>query len=138
MFGYDTADIDVRALIHGDNLVNWDQNQGIYLIEETVVENVMVMEDEIGNKTYLLGLYDDLCYSDGTPITAWDYAFSILLMMSHEIEEIGGKIYRSEHLLGSAEYLTGELPFLTGVGVIDDHQLAITLDHNFQIGRAHV
>ena len=131
MFGNDTADIDVRALIHGYNLVNWDQNQGTYLIDESVVENVMVAEDDLGNKTYFLALYDDLYYSDGTPITAWDYAFSILLMMSHEIEEIGGKIYRSEHILGSEEYLTGELPYLTGVGVIDDHQLSITLDHEF-------
>ena len=30
MFGNNTADIDVRALIHGYNLVNWDQNQGTY------------------------------------------------------------------------------------------------------------
>ena len=119
MFGNDTADIDVRALIHGYNLVNWDQNQGVYLIDESVVENVLVAEDELGNRTYFLVLYDDLYYSDGTPITAWDYAFSILLMMSHEIEEIGGKIYRSEHILGSDEYLTGELPYLTGAGVID-------------------
>ena len=28
MFGNNTADIDVRALIHGYNLVSWDQNQG--------------------------------------------------------------------------------------------------------------
>ena len=131
MFGNDTADIDVRALIHGYNLVNWDQNQGVYLIDESVVENVMIMEDDLGDKTYYLALYDDLYYSDGTPITAWDYAFSILLMMSKEIEQIGGKIYRSEHIMGSHEYLTGELPYLSGVGVIDDHQLAITLDHNF-------
>jgi len=27
MIGNDTADIDVRALIHGYNLVNWDQSQ---------------------------------------------------------------------------------------------------------------
>ena len=131
MFGNDTADIDVRALIHGYNLVNWDQNQGVYLIDESVVENVMVAEDDIGNKTYFLGLYDDLYYSDGTPITAWDYAFSILLMMSHEIEEIGGKIYRSEHIMGSQDYLEGRQPYLEGVAVLDDHQLAITLDHNF-------
>ena len=32
MFGNDTADIDVRALIHGYNLVNWDQNQGVYIL----------------------------------------------------------------------------------------------------------
>ena len=131
MFGNDTADIDVRALIHGYNLVNWDQNQGVYLIDESVVESVLIAEDELGNKTYFLALYDDLYYSDGTPITAWDYAFSLLLMMSPEIEEIGGKIYRAEHILGYKEYLTGELPYLTGVGVIDDHQLAITLDHEF-------
>ena len=131
MFGNDTADIDVRALIHGYNLVNWDQNQGVYLIDESVVESVMVAEDEIGNRTYFLALYDDLYYSDGTPITAWDYAFSLLLMMSPEIEQIGGKIYRAEHILGYDEYITGELPYLTGVGVIDDHQLSITLDHEF-------
>ena len=131
MFGNNTSDIDVRALIHGYNLVNWNQNQGVYLIDESVVENVMVSEDEIGNKTYFLALYDDLYYSDGTPITAWDYAFSLLLMMSPEIEQIGGKIYRAEHILGYNEYITGELPYLTGVGVIDDHQLSITLDHDF-------
>ena len=131
MFGNDTADIDVRALIHGYNLVNWDQNQGVYLIDESVVENVMVVTNELGDKTYFFGLYDDLYYSDGTQITAWDYAFSLLLMMSPEIEQIGGKIYRAEHILGYDEYITGEVPYLLGVGVIDDYQLAITLDHNF-------
>ena len=131
MFGNDTADIDVRALIHGYNLVNWDQSQGVYVIDESVVENLLVADDAYGNKTYFLGLYEDLYYSDGTPITAWDYAFSLLLMMSHEIEEIGGKIYRSEHILGSREYLQGSVPYLQGVGVIDDHQLAITLDSEF-------
>ena len=131
MFGNDTADIDVRALIHGYNLVNWDQNQGVYLIDESVVESVLVTENSLGDKTYYLGLYDDLYYNDGTPITAWDYAFSLLLMMAPEIEQIGGKVYRSEHILGYNEYITGQLPYLYGVGVIDDHQLAITLDHNF-------
>ena len=131
MFGNDTADIDVRALIHGYNLVNWDQNQGVYVIDESVVENLIVTADDEGNKTYYLSLYDDLYYSDGTPITAWDYAFSLLLLMSHEIEEIGGKIYRSEHILGSGAYLQGVVPYLEGVAVLDEHQLAITLDHGF-------
>ena len=131
MFGNDTADIDVRALIHGYNLVNWNQNQGVYLIDESVVESTLVVENEIGDKTYYFGLYDDLYYCDGTPITAWDYAFSLLLMMAPEIEQIGGKIYRCEHILGYDEYITGQLPYLNGVAVLDDHQLAITLDHEF-------
>ena len=131
MFGNDTADIDVRALIHGYNLVNWDQSQGVYVIDKTVVEDSMVMESGEGDKTYFLTLYDDLYYSDGSPITAWDYAFSLLLMMSPQIEEIGGKIYRAEHIKGAADYITGAKKWLSGVGVIDDYQLAITLDHEF-------
>ncbi len=131
MIGNDTADIDVRALIHGYNLVNWDQSQGVYVIDPSVVQNVKVMEDAEGNRTYFLGLWEDLQYSDGTPITAWDYAFSLLLMMSPEIEEIGGKIYRAEHILGYDEYITKQADTLGGVSVLSDYQLAITLDHEF-------
>ena len=144
LFGNDTADIDVRALIHGYNLVNWDQNQGVYVMDPSVVTDYQVTIDDLGNKTYRMILADDLYYSDGSPITAWDYAFSILLMMSPEVEAIGGKIYRAEHILGYDEYiatrkkilngeeLTDEDVFsLGGVEVHDDHQLWITLDHEF-------
>ena len=149
MFGNDTADIDVRALIHGYNLVNWDQNQGVYVMDPSVVADYQVVLDELGNKTYRILLEDDLFYSDGTPITAWDYAFSILLMMSPEVEKIGGKIYRAEHLLGYDEYINTririmngeELDFsnttqgdtfsLGGVEVHSDRELWITLDHDF-------
>ena len=120
MFGNDTADIDVRALIHGLNLVNWDQNQGTYVFDESVVRDKLVQDDDVGNRTYYIALWDDLKYSDGTPITAWDYAFSMLLMMSPEIEQIGGKIYRAEHILGFNEYITGAAPCLRGVEVLDD------------------
>ena len=143
MFGNDTADIDVRALIHGYNLVNWDQNQGIYVFDPSVVVRYEKRADSEGNHIYYILLADDLEYSDGTPITAWDYAFSLLLMMSPEMEQIGAKIYRAEHLFGYSEYISGrlkairgeEVPFteksLTGVDVIDDYQLMITLDHEF-------
>ena len=149
MFGNDTADIDVRALIHGYNLVNWDQNQGVYVMDPSVVTEYQIVLDELGNKTYRMMLADDLYYSDGTPITAWDYAFSILLMMSPEVEKIGGKIYRAEHLLGYDDYIATrikimngeELDFsntdhgdtfsLGGVEVHNDRELWITLDHEF-------
>ena len=145
MFGNDTADIDVRALIHGYNLVNWDQNQGVYVLDPTVVVDTEVVDDELGNRTYYLALAEDLMYSDGTEITAWDYAFSLLLMMAPEVEKIGGKIYRAQHILGYDKYIDychevmdgvpeeerkGNFA-LNGVEVISDHQIAITLDHEF-------
>jgi Bacterial extracellular solute-binding proteins, family 5 Middle. len=148
LFGNDTADIDVRALIHGYNLVNWDQNQGTYVFDPSVVEQISPVEvDEYGNHTYKMVIYDDLFYSDGTPITAWDYAFSILLMMSPEIEAIGGKIYRAEHLLGYDDYIKtrkkilngeeldlgpdGDVLYLSGVEVHDDYEIWFHLDSEF-------
>ncbi|MCR5566087.1 MAG: hypothetical protein K6F61_04485 [Clostridiales bacterium] len=144
LFGNDTADIDVRALIHGYNLVNWDQSQGTYVMDPSVVKEFKVAVDEYGNKVYQILLWDNLFYSDGTPITAWDYAFSVLLMMSPEVEAIGGKIYRAEHLLGYDEYiatrkkiLAGEeltdndVLSLGGVEVHNDYEIWFTLDNEF-------
>ena len=145
MFGNDTADIDVRALIHGYNLVNWDQNQGTYVFDPSVVRKVEVQQDELGNKIYTMVLADNLYYSNGEKITAWDYAFSILLMMSPEIEQIGGKIYRAEHLMGYDDYIAtrrkvmkGEainpivdVDYLSGVNVLGDYQLRFFLNQEF-------
>ena len=47
MFGNNTADIDVRALIHGYNLVNWDQNQGTYVFDPSVVREATVYVDDV-------------------------------------------------------------------------------------------
>ena len=145
MFGNNTADIDVRALIHGYNLVNWDQNQGTYVFDPSVVRRVVARTSADGYREYSLVLADNLYYSDGTKITAWDYAFSILLMMSPEIEEIGGKIYRAEHLVDYDQYIAArrkamageeldpaeDLDYLTGVTVLSDYQLRFWLDPDF-------
>jgi len=145
MFGNNTADIDVRALIHGYNLVNWDQNQGTYVFDPSVVRSATASFDNEGDHRFNLVLADNLYYSDGTHITAWDYAFSLLLMMSPEIEEIGGKIYRAEHILGYDDYIAArrkimagealdpdnDVDFLSGVRVIDDYQIEFRLDANY-------
>ena len=49
MFGNNTSDIDVRALLHGYNLVEWDQNQATYVINPDVVTGIQVTEDPNGN-----------------------------------------------------------------------------------------
>ncbi len=131
MFGNNTSDIDVRALLHGYNLVDWDQVQGVYIIDDYVVKKNTVTQDAMGNKTYHMTIRDDLYYSDGSHITSWDYAFSFLLMMAPEIEEIGGKIYRAEHILGYEDYILKRTHYLQGVRVKGDFQLEITLDHEF-------
>ncbi len=131
MFSNGSSDMDVRTMIHGYSLVNWDNSQGVYTVDPNVVRDVMILDNDAGDRTYYLILQDGLYYSDGSEITSWDYAFSILLSMSPVMEEIGGSITRSEHILGGTDYSSGANSRLSGVKILSDRQLAVTLDHAY-------
>ena len=127
MWGRNTADMDVRTLVHGYNLVRWNGELGTYGIDDTVVSGIVVTEDQAGNRTYTLALYEDMSYNDGTPITARDYAFSLLFSIAPEVAEIGGAVSGADHIYGVDEYKNGESAALTGVRLLGDYQLAITV-----------
>ena len=133
LWGNGTSDQDVRAMIHGYNLIHWNAEEGVFEPDHSVVSGIVATEDgtEGSDRTYTIALYDDLRYSDGTPITARDYAFSLLLTMSPEAEAIGGKVLHPTHLVGYEEYISGQAQTLAGVRVIDDHILAITVKGAF-------
>ena len=83
MWGALTSDLDVQRLIHGYNLVEWRTDRGgAYNIDPTVVSGIVVTQNQAGDRTFTFDIYSDLLYSDGTQITAWDYAFSWLLSMA--------------------------------------------------------
>lgn len=126
-----TSDGDVRSLIHGYNLVMWDGEKGMYTHDPSVVNNIGVRENENGDRTYLIALHDNLYYSNGEKITAWDYAFSYLLSIAPEIDEIGGHSAKKEYLYGYSAYMDGTVNYLAGVQVLAEDQLMITLDHEF-------
>ena len=127
MWGRNTADMDVRTLVHGYNLVRWNGELGTYGIDDTVVSGIVVTEDQAGNRTYTLALYEDMSYNDGTPITARDYAFSLLFSIAPEVAEIGGAVSGADHIYGVDEYKNGESTALAGVRLLGDYQLAITV-----------
>ena len=131
MWGSNASDIDVRMLLHAYNLMEWNADESMFDIDETVVSGVAVTERYSGERTYTLALYDDLKYSDGTPITAYDYAFSILLSASPEVAAIGGNISASDCIYGMAEYKSGESKALAGVHVINDHLFSITISAEY-------
>lgn len=127
MWGNNTSDLDVRLLLHGYNLMEWKSAEATYGMDDSVVSGMVVTQDSAGNRTYTIALYDDLKYSDGTDITAWDYAFSILLSAAPEVAEIGGKTNDSDYILGLGAYKYGESRTISGVRVLGDHQLSITV-----------
>ena len=131
LWGNATSDIDVRDLLHGYNLIMWDQENGMFREDPSVVKGIVVTQNEDGDRSFTLLLYDDLRYSDGTPITAWDYAFSYLFTISPEIEKIGGTPRRMEQFVGYEAYASGQVNALAGVRVTDDDLLTVTISHEY-------
>ncbi len=131
LWGNDTSDLDVRLLLHGYNTVYWDNELGLFTVDPSVVSGLLTEENPEGDRRYTLALYEDLYYSDGTQITAWDYAFSILLNMSPVISELGGTPRPLEYLYGYEEYITGQAQALAGVRVINDYVLEITVSGEY-------
>ncbi len=131
MWGNSTTDIDVRVLIHGYNLVTWENALAMFIPDSQVVERVATTDLANGNRQYTFTLKDDLFYCDGTQITAWDYAFSILFTISPEIIPTGGTPVHEDFLVGYEEYFNGEVDYYAGVRVLDDFTLRFEVQSDY-------
>ncbi len=129
-WGNATSDMDVRDLLHAYDLVCWDAENCMFTVDPSVVSGMAVTENEAGDRTYTMALYHDLYWSDGTPITARDYAFSYLFSLAPEVDELReSNPHRGEQFVGYQAYADKEVPWLAGVRVIADDMLSVTLDH---------
>ena len=127
LWGSNTSDIDVRQLVTGYNLIRWDGDMSVFRFDHTVVSGAAIGDDQDGNRRYLVSLYKDLYYSDGTRINAWDYAFSVLFQASPLIEKLGGIPADLSYLAGYEDYAAGRTKALKGLRVIDDYQIVFTV-----------
>ena len=131
LWGNSTSDADVRKLLHGLNLIKWDSASGTYGINDAVVTGFIAMADKEGNRTYTFALREDLCYSDGSAISAWDYAFSFLLLSAPEMAQLGAAIHESDYIFGMPEYISGEREVISGIHVPSDYMLTITIEAEY-------
>ena len=127
LWGATTSDLDAQDLLHAASPVIWDEDLDRFRFDRSVVEDALVMDDAEGNRTYLLSLNSELCWSDGTPITPKDYAFSLLLQMDAAVAETGGVPETFSWLAGSQEYRSGKAKALSGVRLVADSLLQITV-----------
>ena len=134
MFGNNTADIDVRTLLHGYNLIHWmgEMRSGSYGINPMVVSGVMALDDPAGNRIYTVTINSDLTYSDGTPITTKDYAFSILLSAAPEMKAIGAQTVESDYIVGSDEYKAGKTNVLAGMHLLSDTMMTFMVKAEYE------
>ena len=131
LWGNMTSDADVRSLIHGYSLVKWDHKLDMFDLDPSVVSGSVVTESPEGDRTYTLTIYDDLAYCDGTPITAADYAFSLLLEISPEMAQIGANTKKAEYIKGYDAYMKGETSSLAGIRILNDLTFSVTIDHAY-------
>ena len=131
MWGNGAADLDVRTLLHGYGLIRWNAADGIFEADPSVISGVVATEDSSGNRTFTISLYSDLKYSDGTQVSAADYAFAILLTASPEVEQIGGRIGKSSFILGYDAYCSGEKNTLEGLRILGERELAVTIRSDY-------
>ncbi len=130
-FGNAGSDVDVRELIHGYNLVEWDTMEGGFRLNPSVVSGQVVGREENGDHVYSLILYTDLLWSDGTQITAYDYAFSWLLRMDPVIAELNGVPAQLDYLVGYEDYVSGKTDVMAGISVGGPNQLTIRISADY-------
>ena len=128
MWGYNTSDLDVSALVNGYNLIRWNYELGNFEVDDSVVDSltVNVNEDE-GSCTYLIRIKKDLMYSDGTPITAADYVFSVLLNTCPQAESLGGNTDGYASLAGMKEFRSGASRGIAGLRMPDAYSVSMTV-----------
>lgn len=132
LWGEGTSDMDISYLINGYNLVCWDYALNNFDFDPIVVSGTKITEGNDGTREYRIALKEDLQYSDGTPITAWDYAFSILLQSSPAVAELGANTLPFKGILGVPEYRNAETNVLKGVRVNSDYLLTITVSGEYR------
>jgi len=123
LWGVNSADLDVRALLHGYETVVWSGDMP--LLNSTVVKRVSVREIPSGGCVFILEIADGLTYNDGTPVTAQDYVFSLLLEASSAVDALGGACRDLSHIPGFNAYHAGEKDEFAGVYLISPESFAL-------------
>ena len=123
--GNNQSDLDVRRLIHGYNLVYWDAATGAYQFNEKLVRAATANEE---GTSFVFALTRGLTYNDGTPITAADYAFTLLLLGSSELQEACGGRQDLSSIVGGSEYQSGASKTLSGVDLQNEYQFSLQID----------
>lgn len=125
-----TADMDVRMLIHGYSTVSWTKSMGVAL-NSAVLAGTEIENENDGARTYIFQLQDDLKYSDGSPVTAKDYVFAFLLNGSQAYQTIGATPLNMDHITGYRAYASGQSESISGVRLLSDLSFSIRVSGEY-------
>ena len=128
--GFSTSETNYNMydLIHGGYDTVVFSKEGEFQYNDTVVASHEETENEDGTKTYTVTINDGLVWSDGTPITAKDYVFAVLLENSDEMAGVDGYPCNGGYsYVGYDEWLDGSADAFAGVHLVDDMTFSLTV-----------
>lgn len=126
-FNNSATNYKLYDLLHGLATVVSDK-EGAFVYDPTVVKSHEEKENEDGTKTYTVTINDGLVWSDGTPITAKDYVFQLLLESSDEMNQVDGYPSQAGYsLVGYDDYFAGKSDTFAGVHLVDEMTYSVTV-----------
>lgn len=129
-FSNNTSDMDVRSLLHGYSTVAWTHSLSLAM-NGAVISSVDVKPQADGSRTYTLQLQQGLTYNNGTPVTAQDYVFGLLLMASPQLRQVGGTAAGLSHLVGFEQYQSGQSSTFAGVRLLSDTSFSMQVSAEY-------
>lgn len=132
-----SSDLDVQDLIVGLETISTTKEGG-YQWNDTVVENYEVVDNDDGSRTYTIKIYEDMLFSDGTPVTAKNYVVNVMLFSSPvgaaaaSMDHMSGEVYVGFEEFNSYDGTEGSgSKEFTGVRLLDDYTFSVTVDAEF-------
>lgn len=120
------ADRDIQRLIYGAGTVAVT-DEGTFVTDGSTLKSFSTREEWDGARTYTFTLNEGLCYSDGSPIRAADYVFSVLLQSSPAFAALGADNSRYSQLNGWEDFSSGKSETFLGVRLLGDDQFSLTI-----------
>ncbi len=114
------SDLDVQYMTVGLETVSATKEGG-YEWNDTVVKEHSETENEDGSLTYTITIYDDMQFSDGSPVTARDYIAFTMVFASPVHVQAAGKDHKSGMQLVGYENFTAYDGSNDGQVVLDEN-----------------
>lgn len=131
-----SADLDIENLTSGHETVVTTKEGG-YVVNDTAVKDMQEVDNEDGSRTYTIEIYDDMKFSDGSPITAKNYLYRVVAFSTLVSDEATGNENSSGlAYVGFNEFKAydgtnegeGVSKVFKGLRLIDDHKFSVTVD----------
>lgn len=135
-----SADLDIQNLTVGLETVVANK-EGNYIWNDTVVKSHEAVENEDGTKTFTITIYDDMKFSDGTPVTAKNYVAFTMVFSTPVAAEAAGKDHASGmSLVGYDAFAAydgtnaddeGVSKTFSGIRLLDDYTFSVTIASDY-------